>query len=179
MSSYNLERLLTPRSLAVIGASSRSGSVGSAVLANLRAAGFPGQVGVVNPHQSEVHGMAAVPSLARLPFVPDLAVISAPARTIADHVAEAGRIGVGGCIIVSAGLGYGQGSIAAEVEAMARAAHLRLIGPNCIGVVMPRAKLNASFCAQMALPGDLALISQSGAIVAAMIDWGRQRSVGF
>ena len=87
--------------------------------------------------------------------------------------------GAAGCIIISAGLGHGQGSLAAEVEAIARAAHVRLIGPNCLGAVLPRARLNASFAAQMALPGDLALISQSGAIAAAMIDWGRQRGLGF
>jgi acetyltransferase len=179
MSTYNLDRLFAPRSVAVVGASPRRGSLGGAVLANLQAAGFPGEIGVVNPKHAEILGKPAQPSLARLSFAPDLVVITAPASTIAGHVAEVGRTGAAGCIIINAGLGHGPGSLAAEVEATARAAHLRLIGPNCLGAVLPRARLNASFAAQMALPGDLALISQSGAIAAAMIDWGRQRSLGF
>lgn len=179
MSTYNLDRLLRPRSLAIVGASPRSGSLGGAVFANLKASGFPGRVGIVNPKYTDVNGMPAAPELAKLGFIPDLVIITAPARTIAAHIADAGRIGVGGCIVISAGLGHGPGSISAEVQATARAAHIRLIGPNCLGAIMPRAKLNASFAAQMSLPGDLALISQSGAIAAAMIDWGRQRAVGF
>ena len=179
MSTYNLDRLFAPRSVAVVGASPRRGSLGRAVFANLEAAGFRGEIGIVNPKHAEILGRPTVPSLARLSFAPDLVIITAPARTIAGHVAEAGRTGAAGCIIISAGLGCGQGSLAAEVEAIARAAHVRLIGPNCLGAVLPRVRLNASFAAQMALPGDLALISQSGAIAAAMIDWGRQRGLGF
>lgn len=179
MSTYNLARLFAPKSVAVIGASPRRGSLGAAVLANLQAAGFAGQIGIVNPTHREIHGVAAVASLASLPFAPDLVVMTAPASTIAGHVAEAGRVGAAGCIIISAGLGHGPGSLAAEVDAAARAAHIRLIGPNCLGAVLPRARLNASFASQMAMPGDLALISQSGAIAAAMIDWGRQKGVGF
>lgn len=179
MSTYNLDRLFAPRSLAIVGASPRSGSLGAAVLSNLKLAEFPGKIGIVNSRYSEIRGLPAVPGLEQLSFVPDLAIITAPAGAIVQHVADAGRMGVGGCIIVSAGLGHGAGSIAAEVQALARASHIRLIGPNCLGAIMPRTKLNASFAAQMSIPGDLALISQSGAIAAAMIDWGRQRAVGF
>jgi acetyltransferase len=179
MSTYNLNRLLAPRSLAIVGASSRPGSLGGSVLVNLRAAGFPGRIGIVNPTCTDVNGTRSVPVLAKLDFVPDLVVITAPARTIVGHVADAGRVGAGGCIVISAALGHGPGSISAEVQATARAAHIRLIGPNCLGAIMPRAKLNASFAAQMALTGELALISQSGAIAAAMVDWGLQRTVGF
>ena len=179
MSTYKLDRLLAPRSVAVVGASPRRGSLGAAVLANLRGAGFPGQIGVVNPKHREILGLSAVSSLGQLSFAPDLVVITAPAETIVGHVAEAGRVGAAGCIIISAGLGHGPGSFAVEAEAVARAAHIRLIGPNCLGTIMPRARLNASFAAQTALPGDLALISQSGAVAAAMIDWGRQKGIGF
>ena len=179
MSTYNLERLFAPRSVAVVGASPRPGSLGAAVLANLHAAGFSGQIGVVNPRHREILGRPVASSLAGLPFVPDLAVITAPANAIPDIVRQAGQAGVAGCIIISAGLARGQGSFAAEVEAAARAHHMRLIGPNCLGAIMPRTKLNASFSARMPAAGDLALISQSGAIAAAMIDWGAQRSIGF
>lgn len=179
MSTYNLERLFAPRSVAIVGASPRPGSLGAAVLANLRAAGFAGSIGVVNPRHKEILRTPVASSLAGLPFVPDLVVITAPASAIPDIVRQAGQAGVAGCIIISAGLARGEGSFAAEVEAAARAHHMRLIGPNCLGAIMPRAKLNASFSARMPAVGDLALISQSGAIAAAMIDWGAQRSIGF
>ena len=179
MSTYKLDRLLAPRSVAVVGASPRRGSLGAAVLANLRGAGFPGKIGVVNPKHREILGLSAVPGLAQLSFAPDLVVVTAPAETIVGHVAEAGRVGAAGCIVISAGVGHGPGSFAVEAEAAARAAHIRLIGPNCLGAIVPRAKLNASFAAQTALPGDLALISQSGAVAAAMIDWGRHKGIGF
>jgi acetyltransferase len=179
MSTYNLDRLFAPRSVAVVGASPRPGSLGAAVLGNLLEAGFAGEIGIVNPRYGEIAGKPVVPSIDRLPFVPDLVVITAPANAIPALVKEAGQVGAAGCIIISAGLGHGEGSLAAEVERVARAHHIRLIGPNCLGAIMPRAKLNASFSARMPLPGDLALISQSGAIAAAMIDWGGQRSVGF
>lgn len=179
MSTYNLERLFAPRSVVVAGASPRPGSLGAAVLANLDAAGFAGNIGVVNPRYKEILGRPVADSLARLPFVPDLVVITAPAGAVPGLVKQAGEAGATGCIIISAGLGRGEGSLAAETEMAAREHHLRLIGPNCLGAIMPRAKLNASFSARMPLSGDLALISQSGAIAAAMIDWGRQRSVGF
>lgn len=179
MSIYRLEHLFAPRSLAVIGASARPGSLGAAVLGNIVQAGFPGKIGIVNPKYCEIAGKPSVPSLSYLPFVPDLAVITAPAKAVPSLIEELGQVGAAGCVIISSGLGHGSGSLSAEVEAAARLHHIRLIGPNCLGAIMPRARLNASFSARMPLTGDLALISQSGAIAAAMIDWGAQRSVGF
>ena len=179
MSINNLERIFAPRTVAVVGASPRAGSLGGAVLANLRSAGFTGEIGVVNARYGTIGDHRTVASLSRLPFVPDVVVITAPAPAIPDLVRQAGEAGVAGCIIISAGLGHGPGSPADQVEKSARAHHLRLIGPNCLGVIMPRGRLNASFAARMPAVGDLALISQSGAIAAAMIDWADQRSVGF
>ena len=178
MSTYNLERLFAPRSVAVVGASPRPGSLGSGRAGQSRGLrDLPARSASSIRNIARSLGKPAVPSLARLPFAPDLAIITAPARTPSLPLsAEAGRTGAAGCIIISCGPWSRQGSLAAEVEATAaRAHHIRLIGPNCLGAIMPRAKLNASFAAQMPLPGDLALISQSGAIAAAMIDWGRQR----
>ena len=114
-----------------------------------------------------------------MPFVPELVVITAPAAAVADIIDEAGRLGAAGAIIISAGLGHGAGSTA---EAAGRAAHkygMRLIGPNCLGIMMPSIALNASFSAHMPSEGNLALISQSGAIAAGMVDWAAHRKVGF
>lgn len=179
MSTYRLKNLLSPRSVALVGASSRPVSVGRAVLENIRKAGFKGQFGLVNPRHAEIGGMAAVRSLAQLPFVPELVVVTAPAHEIPDIIDQAGRRGSAGALIVSAGLGNGPGSLQEAAIAAARNHGMRLIGPNCLGIMMPGANLNASFAARMPSSGSLALISQSGAIAAGMVDWAAQRGVGF
>jgi acetyltransferase len=179
MSTYRLNSLLSPRAVALIGASPRPGSVGLAILDNIRAAGFAGQFGIVNPRYAEIGGIATAGSLDKLGFVPDLAVITAPARTIPDIIAEAGSRGVAGAVIISAGLGHGEGSLADATRRAARMHGMRLIGPNCLGIMMPGANLNASFAAGMPRAGNLALISQSGAIAAGMVDWAAQEAVGF
>jgi acetyltransferase len=179
MSTYRLKNLLSPRSVALVGASPQKGSVGRAILANLQKAEFKGELGLVNPRHAEIEGVAAVSSLGKLPFVPELVVITAPPTAIAGLIDEAGKRGAAGALVITAGLGRGEGSLA---EAAERAAHqygMRLIGPNCLGVMMPGANLNASFSAHMPRPGNLALISQSGAIAAGMVDWATQRAVGF
>jgi acetyltransferase len=179
MSTYRLKNLLAPRSVALVGASPRKGSVGRAILGNVRKAKFKGEFGLVNSHYAEIDGVAAVGSLSRLPFVPELVVITVPAASVAGVIDQAGQLGAAGALIVSAGLGHGAGSLA---EAAERAAHkygMRLIGPNCLGIMMPGVALNASFSAHMPGPGSLALISQSGAIAAGMVDWAAQREVGF
>jgi acetyltransferase len=179
MSTYRLKNLLSPRSVALVGASPRRTSVGRAIVGNIGKANFKGQFGLVNTHYAEIEGVAAVGSLGKLPFVPELVVITAPATAIPGLVDEAGKRGAAGALIVTAGLGHGAGSLA---EATERAAHrygMRLIGPNCLGIMMPGANLNASFAAHMPRAGNLALISQSGAIAAGMVDWAAQRGVGF
>ena len=179
MSTYRLKNLLSPRSVALVGASSRPVSVGRAVLENIRKAEFKGQFGLVNPRHAEIGGVAAVSSLEQLSFVPELVVITAPAREVPGIIDEAGRRGSAGALIVSAGLGYGPGSLHEAAIAAARKYGMRLIGPNCLGIMMPGASLNASFAAHMPGAGNLALISQSGAIAAGMVDWAAQRGVGF
>src|SRR5690242_11367552 len=164
MSTYRLDKLFWPRSVALIGASPRQTSPGHAVLRNLKAAGFSGPIELVNPHYAEIAAIRAVKRFGELTQAPDLLVIAAPPAAVPSIVAEAGAAGTGAAIIISAGLGHGAGSLAQACEASARTTGLRLVGPNCLGVLVPAAKLNASFAAGMALPGDLALISQSGAI---------------
>ena len=179
MSTYRLKNLLSPRSVALVGASPRQGSVGRAILANIQKAKFEGGLGLVNPRYAEIEGVKAVGSLGKLPFVPELVVITAPAAAIPGLIDEAGKRGAAGALIITAGLGHGVGSLAAAAERAAQNYGMRLIGPNCLGVMMPGANLNASFSAQMPRPGNLALISQSGAIAAGMVDWATQRAVGF
>ena len=179
MSTYRLKNLLLPRSVALVGASSRPGSVGRAILGNIRKANFRGEFGLVNPRHAEIDGVASVARLDRLPFVPELVVITAPAAAVAGIVDEAGRRGAAGALIITAGLGHGAGSMADAAERAARKYGMRLIGPNCLGMMMPGVGLNASFSAHMPVAGNLALISQSGAIAAGMVDWAAQRAVGF
>ncbi len=117
MSTYRLRNLLSPRSLALVGASPRQGSVGRAILQNILKAKFKGEFGLVNPHYAEIGGVSAVDSLSKLPFVPELVVITAPARAVAGIIDEAGKRGAAGALIVSAGLGHGVGSLADAANA--------------------------------------------------------------
>src|SRR3954469_1494204 len=179
MSTYRLKNLLSPRSVALVGASARPVSVGRAVLENIQKAGFSGPFGLVNSRHAEIGGVSAVSDLDKLPFVPELVVITAPATEVPKIIDQAGRRGSAGALIVSAGLGHGPGSLHEAAVAAARKYGMRLIGPNCLGIMMPGASLNAGFAAHMPGPGNLALISQSGAIAAGMVDWAAQRGVGF
>ena len=179
MSTYRLKNLLSPRSLALVGASPRQGSVGRAILANIHKAKFKGEFGLVNSRYAEIDGIAAVGSLGKLPFVPELVVMTAPAAAIPDLIDEAGQRGAAGAVIITSGLGHGAGSLAERAERAAHKYGMRLIGPNCLGIMMPGANLNASFAAHMPCAGNLALISQSGAIATGMVEWAAQRAVGF
>jgi acetyltransferase len=179
MSTYRLDKLFSPRSVAVVGASPRDTSPGRAVLRNLRAAGFEGSIGLVNPHYGEIEGIKAVKSIQELRQAPDLLVIATPPQSVPGIVAAAGEKGTATAIIITAGLGHGDGSLADACEKAARATGLRLVGPNCLGVLSSRAKLNASFAARMPPAGELALISQSGAITAGLIEWSAAHDIGF
>src|SRR3984893_11132954 len=179
MSTYRLKNLLSPRSLALVGGSPRQGSVGRAILANIHKAKFKGEFGLVNSHYAEIDGIATVAGLGKLPFVPELVVMTAPAAAIPGLIDDAGQRGAAGAVIITAGLGHGAGSLAEQAERAARKSGMRLIGPNCLGIMMPGASLNASFAAHMPCAGNLALISQSGAIATGMVEWAAQRAVGF
>ena len=179
MSSYHLEQLLSPRSVALVGASPRPTSVGRAVLRNLRAAGFAGSIHLVNPHYAEIDGIHAIKSFDDLPTAPDLVIIAAPAPAVPSVIAAAGDKGAAGAVIITAGLGHGPGSLADVADKAARAKCVRFIGPNCLGVLVPPARLNASFAASTPKSGDLALISQSGAIATGLVEWAASRAIGF
>jgi acetyltransferase len=179
MSTFGLDRVFAPRKVAIVGGSPRPSSLGSIILQNIVTGGFAGEIAVVNPRHASIGGRVTYPDLKAVPFVPDLVVITAPAPIIPDIVAEAGQRGAAGAVIISSGLGHGAGSIADAIAQTARAHKIRIVGPNCLGIMFPTSGLNASFAARHPTPGSLALISQSGAIAAAMVDWGAEKSVGF
>ena len=179
MSTYRLDKLFAPRSVALVGGSPRERSVGRAILSNLRTAGFAGPIRLVNPRHPEIDGVRAYTSIADLPDVPDVAIIAAPPAEVPAVIAAAGARGCAAAIVITAGLGHGSGSLSEAVERAARASGLRIVGPNCLGVLVPPVKLNASFAARMPQSGDLALVSQSGAIAAGLVEWAAKRSVGF
>ncbi|WP_407179350.1 GNAT family N-acetyltransferase [Bradyrhizobium sp. STM 3562] len=179
MSTYRLKELLSPRSVALVGASPRRNSIGRAILGNVLKAKFAGQFGLVNRSYAEIDGISAVRRLDQLSFAPELVVLTAPPGAIPEIIDQAGKLGSAGALIITAGLGSGRGSLADLAERAARRYGMRLVGPNCLGVMMPGAKLNISFAAHVPCAGSLALISQSGAIAAGMVDWAAQRGVGF
>ena len=183
MSVRNLDRLFQPRSIAVIGASDRERSIGALVMRNLLAAGFAGPVWPVNLRRSEVAGLPAFADVASLPAVPDLAVVCTPAPTVPELIDALGRKGTRAAIVLTAGL---NGQRAADgrtlQQAMLDAARphlLRVLGPNCLGLLVPEIHLNASFAHTQALAGRLAFVSQSGALATAMLDWANSRGIGF
>ncbi len=176
MSIRNLDHLLDPTSVAVFGASSRAGSVGATVWQNLRGGGFKGPVYAVNPKYKALDDQPAYARAADLPTVPDLAVICTPAATVAGLIEELGACGTRAAIVLTAGLSAEQRTGMLEA---ARPTLLRILGPNCIGMLSPHLGLNASFAHTSAAPGELAFVSQSGALVTAMLDWARARAIGF
>ncbi len=182
MTIRNLEALFQPRSIAVIGASDRPGSVGSVVLRNLKGGGFRGAIWPVNRRHDVVNAAQAWPDVASLPGVPDLGVICTPAPSVPGLIAELGRKGARAAIVLTAGLKQAASGAATLEQAMLAAAQpylLRILGPNCIGLLVPGIGLNASFAPGNALRGKLAFVTQSGALATAMLDWANGRGIGF
>jgi len=174
--------LLRPGSLALVGASDTPGTLGDVVRRNLAESGFEGQVFFVNPSHETVAGQPAYRSVSDLPLAPDLAIILTPAATVPDIVDECGRKGVRAAVVVSAGFREGGAAGAAlerEMRQRARRHGLRFLGPNSLGVIRTDIGLNASCGPGHPDKGRLALVSQSGALCAALLDWARSRHVGF
>lgn len=176
----SLASFFQPRSIALVGATERAGSVGLAIWENLR--GFAGTVYPVNARRAEVCGVRAYPNIAALPEVPELVLIVTPAPTVPALVEEAGAAGVKAVVVISAGFkeaGAEGARLEAEALAAARRHGVRLIGPNCLGLMNPHAGLNATFASSSALPGRVAFLSQSGALCTAILDWSHDQYVGF
>jgi acetyltransferase len=174
--------MFAPKSVALIGATERAGSVGRTIFENLLANDFGGTVFPVNPRHKRVLGREAYARVSDLPGPVDLAVIVTPAMTVPAVVAECGAAKVQGAVIISAGFketGPAGAQLEREVLANARQARLRIIGPNCLGVMLPHLGLNATFALGMARPGPVGFISQSGALCTAVLDWSLRENVGF
>ncbi|MGN6465395.1 MAG: bifunctional acetate--CoA ligase family protein/GNAT family N-acetyltransferase [Rhizobiaceae bacterium] len=178
MTIRNLEFAVRPRSLAVFGASARKGSVGRIVLENIVAGGFEGQIWPVNPKYDQVAGQRCYHRTAELPAAPDLGVIVTPPATVPGIIADLGGKGSRAAVVITAGLTRGNGLRQAMLDA-AKPYVFRIIGPNTVGLMVPPAKLNASFAHMAAAPGNIALLSQSGAIATSLIDWAADNGVGF
>lgn len=179
---HPLEVLFAPRSVAVVGATERPGSVGRTVLWNLISNPFGGTVYPINPKRPNVLGIKAWPSLRALPEPVDLAIIVTPAAGVPDVMRECADVGVKGAIILSAGfkeIGPEGARLEREIHQIAQAAQIRVLGPNCLGVMRPPTGFNATFAGGMARPGNVAFISQSGALLTAILDWSQREAVGF
>lgn len=177
-----LDAFFQPASVAVIGAKDDQGTVGRTIMANLLAGKLEGRIYPVNPKRSEVLGIKAYPSVSALPEVPELAVIITPASTVPGVVDECGEASIKAAIVISAGFKeVGEKGLALEHKMLANARKhgMRIVGPNCLGIMNPVYGLNATFAKGMALPGNLAFISQSGAMCTAVLDWSFSAKVGF
>lgn len=179
---HPLDCIFHPRSVAVIGASEREGSVGRTILWNLIRSAFGGTVFPVNPQRPSVLGIKSYPDIASVPEVVDLAVIATPAATVPQVIRECVAVGVKGAIIVSAGfkeIGERGAALEQQIIAEARLGGMRIIGPNCLGLMNPIAGLNATFASTIARAGNVAFISQSGALCTSILDWSLGENVGF
>ena len=176
MTVRNLDVLFRPASVALIGASERRGSIGLHVAENLLRPGFGGTIGFVNPKHSSILGHPCYASADALPFVPQLGIVATPPQFVPGVIEELGRKGCRAAVVITAGV---TGSLAEDMVKAAGPYLLRIIGPNCLGIQVPSLKLDASFAQTFAKPGDIALVSQSGAITAAMMDWAAVEGVGF
>ncbi|SFB89654.1 bifunctional acetate--CoA ligase family protein/GNAT family N-acetyltransferase [Massilia yuzhufengensis] len=182
MSIRNLHYLFAPASVAVIGASDRPGSVGATVWRNIASGGFRGPRWPVNRRHADVGGHPAFAGIDALPGVPELAVICTPAPTVPALIGQLGAAGCRAAVVLSAGMDADAGDGRSLRQAMLEAAQpwlLRILGPNCVGLLVPGIGLNASFAPVAALPGRLAFVAQSGALVTAVLDWATARRIGF
>jgi acetyltransferase len=178
----DLEVFFRPRSVAVIGATDRSDHVGRSVLWNLISSPFGGTVYPVNLKRNSVLGIKAYPSVRSLPESAELAVIVTPAETVPGVIEECALAGVKGAVVISAGFreaGARGLELEREILAMARPAKMRIVGPNCLGVMCPISGLNATFANTVARPGSVAFVSQSGAMCTAILDWSLREQIGF
>ncbi len=173
-----LQRMLSPKVVALIGATEAPNSVGRTLMENLLS--FGENLYPINPKRPTVLGVKAFPKIAEVPAAIDLAVIATPAFTVPDVVGECAKAKVSGAVIISAGFKEcGAAGIKLENEILARKGRMRVIGPNCLGVMIPELGLNATFTKRMALRGGVAFISQSGALCTSVLDWSLHEQVGF
>ena len=178
MSIRNLEHAFHPKSVALIGASDRAGSVGRIVMRNIVIGGFEGEIWLVNPKYQVIEGRTCYQKVDELPGIPDLAVIATPPQTIPGLIRDLGEKGTRTALVITAGLTEANG-LRQQILDAAKPYLLRIIGPNTVGLLLPHVKLNASFAHMDAQPGEIALLSQSGAIATSLVDWAADNQIGF
>ncbi|MGB8992418.1 MAG: bifunctional acetate--CoA ligase family protein/GNAT family N-acetyltransferase [Desulfobaccales bacterium] len=182
MRKSSLDAFFKPESVAVIGASEKDRTIGRALVHNLLQDGFPGQIYPVNRRYTEILGRPAYPVVTAVKETIDLAIIAIPIRDVPSAMRECGEAGIGAAIIISAGgkeVGSPGKEIEAAIKAEAQAAGIRYLGPNCLGLLCPSSKLHASFAPHCAQPGNLAFISQSGALCSSILGWAIPKKIGF
>jgi len=182
LNDMGLEKFFAPQSVAIVGASQKKGKVGHEILTSIIAGGYQGEVFPVNPNAETIEGLKCYPDLASIGQVPDLVVIVVPAKVVPGIMRQCADIGVKSAIIITAGfkeVGEEGRKLEQEIIQIARQARIRVIGPNCLGVIAPGNKLNASFGGQMPLSGAIGYLSQSGAILTAILDMANANGIGF
>jgi acetyltransferase len=182
MGIERLENIFHPKSIAVVGASERLGSVGRAVMRNLVEAGFEGRLHPVNPKHRSIMGRTAYPSLNHVEGPLDLVVVATPIETVPEIIAQCRHIDAAGAVVISSGgkeTGENGRQVERQIHQAAADSRLRIIGPNCLGIMCTASRLNASFAARMPLAGKLAFVSQNGAIGAAILDYSVKEHIGF
>ncbi len=182
MVTLNLDKIFNPQNVAIIGASDVEGSVGYALVKNFTQLGYAGKVYFVNIRKPEILGVKTFKTVDQIPEPVDLAIIATPAKTVPDVMEECGRAQVKGVIIVSGGFketGLEGKALEEKILEVARKHSIRVIGPNCIGVIRPKINLNATFMNKMPKPGNIAFLSQSGALGSAIFDWAIHENIGF
>ncbi len=178
----SLQSFFNPKSVAIIGASRQKGKVGYEILANLIAGGYAGKIFPVNPKADEIEGLKCYPDLAAIGETPDLVIVIVPAQFVPSVMEECAKVRVKSAIIITAGfkeVGPEGKKLEEEVVRIARRAGIRFIGPNCLGLIAPSHKLNASFGGDLPVPGTIGYISQSGALLAAILDLANANGIGF
>src|SRR5512136_3119395 len=170
-----IEHILSPQSIAVVGATNRPGSIGLAIFRNLLDGGYQGILYPVNPKAKSIHGVKAYPSILEIPDEVDMAVLIVPTGQVANTIEEAAKKNIKGCMVITAGfkeIGGQWVELERNVKSVAKAHGIRLLGPNCLGAANtnPNVRMNASFASTMPIPGNIAFISQSGAMCVAVLD---------
>lgn len=182
MGPHYLSPFFTPKSVAIVGASEREESVGQRLVINMREAGFKGRLYPVNHKHKQILDLEAYPDISSIKDTLDLVIIATPAPTVPGIVRQCGEKGVNSIVIISAGfaeLGDGGKRLQQETLDIARRYNIRIVGPNCLGIIRPSAKLNATFSFGNVQDGHLALVSQSGAVCTAIMDWAESQNIGF
>lgn len=178
----SLHKIFNPKSIAVVGASDKLGSVGFSLIDNLLSSDFRGGVYPVNIKRNRIHGRRAYDKVSEIEKKIDLAIIATPAKTVPAVLEDCGQAGVSGVVIISAGfseIGKEGEVLSQKILEIAKRYKIRVIGPNCLGFIRPEISLNASFASKVAMSGNLAFVSQSGALCTSVLDWSEKNNIGF